>query len=429
MRKGAVRGLIAGALAAVTMIGTGGTSSAVPPPPPNPSDAQLNAGRAAADTKAGLVGQLANRLAAAEARLSDLESDVELKLEQANKAMVDLQAAQDAAAQAEDAAAAARHEADLAADRVAAARRDLDRFVAASYQQGSQVGSVSAYLGAPSPRDLLARQELLTSITGGQLTALERMEQAQVEKANSDAAARAALQDAQQKRNAAAQAQRDADAARVAAEQAQADQAGQTARLTAEKDQAEQELFAAQQQVAGLRGQRQRYQDWLAQKQHEDEAAAYAPGGGGRPVSGPASSSIERVVARAMSQLGVPYVWGGGNAGGPTLGIRDGGVADAYGDYRKVGFDCSGLMIYAFGGVVSLPHYSGYQYTAGRQVPLAQARRGDMLFWGRPGNIHHVALYLGNGMMIEAPQSGLSVRVTRVRYGGDMVPNATRLLG
>ena len=145
------------------------------------------------------------------------------------------------------------------------------------------------------------------------------------------------------------------------------------------------------------------------------------------PVTGSAGSLVERVIARAMAQLGMPYAWGGGNAGGPTLGIRDGGVADYYGDYRKVGFDCSGLMMYAYGGIVSLPHYSGYQYTSGRQVPLSRMRRGDLLFWGS-SDIHHVALYLGNGMMIEAPESGMVVRVTPVRYG-DILPYATRLIG
>ncbi|MGH3433521.1 MAG: NlpC/P60 family protein, partial [Thermocrispum sp.] len=50
-----------------------------------------------------------------------------------------------------------------------------------------------------------------------------------------------------------------------------------------------------------------------------------------------------------------------------------------------------------------------------------------MLFWGN-GGIHHVALYLGNGQMIEAPQSGMHVRVTSVRYG-DILPYATRLIG
>lgn len=67
-----------------------------------------------------------------------------------------------------------------------------------------------------------------------------------------------------------------------------------------------------------------------------------------------------------MSQLGVRYSWGGGNANGPTVGVREGGVADSSGDYYSVGFDCSGLTMYAYAGVgVMLPHFSGYQYTSG----------------------------------------------------------------
>lgn len=433
MRERVVRGLIAGTLAAVAMVGMCGTSAAVPPPPPNPSDAEIDASSAAADANAGQVGQLANRLAAAEARLTNLENEVELNRERANKALVDLQVARDAATEAESAAMAASRQAAAAADRVAATRRDLDGFIAASYRQGSLVGSVSAYLGSTNPQDLLARQELLTSLTGSQFNALDLMEQAQTEQANKDAAARAALLTAQRKRDTATRAESDAEAARVAAEQARAGQAAETAQLTADKNQAESQLFAAQQQVAGLRDQRQRYQDWLGRKQREDDAVAHQVAltnarQRASAASGPASSVIEQVIARAMSQVGMPYAWGGGNTSGPTLGIRDGGVADAFGDYRKIGFDCSGLMMYAFAAVVSLPHYSGYQYTAGRQVPLAQMRRGDLLFWGRASDIHHVALYLGDGMMIEAPESGMSVRVARVRYG-DIMPNAARLVG
>ena len=83
-----------------------------------------------------------------------------------------------------------------------------------------------------------------------------------------------------------------------------------------------------------------------------------------------------------MSQLNKPYAWGGGgDANGPTKGIRDGGVADAHGDYNKIGFDCSGLMIYAFAGIgYDLPHYTGYQYV-GPRAPIAMMQRGDMIFW------------------------------------------------
>ncbi|MDT7671900.1 MAG: peptidoglycan DL-endopeptidase RipA, partial [Pseudonocardiales bacterium] len=72
---------------------------------------------------------------------------------------------------------------------------------------------------------------------------------------------------------------------------------------------------------------------------------------------------------------------------------------------------------------------SGYQYNAGKKVPISQMRPGDMLFWADGGTIHHVALFIGNGKMVEAPYSGGAVRIVPVRYGDGLMPNATRLLG
>ena len=130
------------------------------------------------------------------------------------------------------------------------------------------------------------------------------------------------------------------------------------------------------------------------------------------------SAQIEAVIARAESQIGVPYVWGGGDANGPTTGVNGGSLS---------GFDCSGLVLYAYSAAgISLPHYTGYQYQRGTQVPASEAKRGDLLFWG-PGGSQHVAIYLGDGMMIEAPQTGMNVQITPVRWSG-MTPNAVRLL-
>jgi len=136
---------------------------------------------------------------------------------------------------------------------------------------------------------------------------------------------------------------------------------------------------------------------------------------------------VQSVIYRAMSQLGVRYSWGGGNANGPTVGVRDGGVADSYGDYYSVGFDCSGLTMYAYAGVgVMLPHFSGYQYTSGTQVPTSQMQPGDLIFYGR-GGTEHMSMYIGNGKMIESPESGSVVKISPVRYGG-ITPYVTRLL-
>ncbi|MFI9812092.1 NlpC/P60 family protein [Saccharothrix variisporea] len=412
-----------------------GVAAAVPPPPPNPSDDQISAGRAEADAKAARVGELTGQLTAAEAELQKLTDDVAYKMELANKARVDLETAQDEATKARQAADAARTEADAAGRAVAEARTALDEFAAASYQQGSVVGSLSAYLGASSPEDLLARNQLLKAVGDANLNALDDVEWARSEQANKDAAARAALDVANQKQAAAQQAKRDADAAHQVAALAQQGQAARAAAIEGDKSRVEAELTQALGAVQSLEGQRAQYNEWAEAKRREEEEAARqaalaarpsAPAN--RPVSAPSGGGdVETVIARALSQLGVRYSWGGGNYNGPTVGVRDWGVGDSYGDYYTVGFDCSGLMMYAFAGAgVYLQHYSGYQYNSGRKVPLAQAERGDMLFWG-PGGGTHVALYLGDGMMVEAPYSGSAVRVAPVRYGGIM-PYAVRVL-
>jgi cell wall-associated NlpC family hydrolase len=129
--------------------------------------------------------------------------------------------------------------------------------------------------------------------------------------------------------------------------------------------------------------------------------------------------AIEYVIRRAGSQMGVPYSWGGGSLTGPSRGIDSGS--------GTVGFDCSGLVRYAFAGVgVLLPRFSGDQYNAGRKVPPSQAKRGDVLFWG-PGGGQHEALYLGGGQMIEAQQTGVPVKISPVRTGG-MTPYVTRMI-
>ena len=138
--------------------------------------------------------------------------------------------------------------------------------------------------------------------------------------------------------------------------------------------------------------------------------------GGGIPmVYG--NQAIEYVIKRAQSQIGVPYSWGGGNAAGPSRGIDSGA--------NTVGFDCSGLVLYAFAGAgIKLPHYSGSQYNMGRKIPTAEMRRGDVLFWG-PNGSQHVAIFLGNGQMIEAPYTGSHVKISPVRTSG-MTPFAVR---
>jgi len=133
--------------------------------------------------------------------------------------------------------------------------------------------------------------------------------------------------------------------------------------------------------------------------------------------------------AAALSFLGTPYAWGGGGPAGPTKGVRDGGAADEHGDYAKTGFDCSGLTEYAWAqaGTAIGGDSRTQRTTAGPVHPYLEAQPGDLVFYGTgdTDNIHHVALYLGappntfGAYMVEAPQSGDTVKVSPVRLGGD----------
>ncbi|GAB3290064.1 NlpC/P60 family protein [Parasphingorhabdus pacifica] len=410
---------------------------AVPPRPPNPSDREIEAGRLESQTAAARVGELTNRLAQAESKLAGLTTEVELAMEDANRARVDLQRAERDARAARGTAERAAAEVEDAGKRVERQRKRLDGFAAGSYRQGSSVGSATAYVGSNHPEELLDRAEMLDVLSVSQQKLLDELQRARVQRANRDSRARDAAEEAEAKRATAARARRAAEQARTAAIEAQRTQRQRARGFEAERAQVEAELVAAREQVDGLEGQREEFQRWLNAKREEEQAAAQLAAEQAEQAEAAtetstsqevaSGSSVEVVVQRALAQTGTIYAWGGGNAHGPTQGIRDGGVADAHGDYLKTGFDCSGLMLYAFAGVgVSLDHYSGYQYQSGTRVPVSQRRRGDMLFWRSGGSIHHVALYLGNGRMVEAPYSGARVRVTSVRYGG-LAPYAVRM--
>lgn len=112
----------------------------------------------------------------------------------------------------------------------------------------------------------------------------------------------------------------------------------------------------------------------------------------------PSSSKVETAIAFAKAQLGEPYKWGGA---GPDS------------------WDCSGLTMKAYAAAgIYIPHYGGAQYTSTKHVSMGNIKRGDLLFWsnGSAGSIYHVALYLGGGMMIQAPRTGRNVEIVPLSY-------------
>ncbi|OHV00240.1 NlpC/P60 family peptidoglycan-binding protein RipD [Mycobacterium talmoniae] len=193
-------------------------------------------------------------------------------------------------------------------------------------------------------------------------------------------------------------------------------------------------------------------------------------------VPGSSSQAINSVIQRALSQRGVPYVYGGGNTSGPTSGARQTsatvpgtstfpgttgfpstatapgatlprtgtatlpgtapGTAGVPGtgiapgtatspSSGTVGFDSSGLVQYSFAAAgIKMPRTSGEQCNVGQKVPPAQARPGDLICFG-PGGSQSVAIYLGNGQMIEATEPAVTVSAARTT---NMTPYLTRII-
>ncbi|MFE3557321.1 NlpC/P60 family protein [Streptomyces sp. NPDC059193] len=138
-------------------------------------------------------------------------------------------------------------------------------------------------------------------------------------------------------------------------------------------------------------------------------------------LAGPAVSTA---INRAVSQLGVPYSWGGGDETGPTYGIQHGsGIR---------GFDCSGLMQFAWAPRARLPRVAVDQYEAGDHLPARQSAPGDMVFWARRGAIDHVAMVVANNgthlTIVEAPRTGLNVRIRTLQFDETaLLATATRV--
>ena len=139
--------------------------------------------------------------------------------------------------------------------------------------------------------------------------------------------------------------------------------------------------------------------------------------GGGPPadrVNGPPSAAAQTAIDFAQAQIGLPYEWGGD---GPAAG--------------DVGFDCSGLTQAAYAAAgISLPRTAAEQYAATPRVSAGQPLEpGDLVFYGDATYIHHVGIYIGSGMMIDAPHQGAEVRIEPYLWIGADYYGATRPAG
>jgi len=420
-------------------------------PPPNPTNADIQAAAHSKDKLAGIVGVINGKIAQQKIliqqqanTLQRAEQLVSLRLEQE-------QTAKNKAAAARTKEKKAKGKVTAAAAKVAKAHTDYVNYVQAAYYDDSSTDDgAGSLLTASDPSEVLERSSLITYQAQNKANAVGEMQTAQIVKSNAEAVARRAqiaATTAQTKaENASAAAQQAVAAAQADYRSSQATQNSMQAELSSQ----ETLLNSAQSQLATLNGQRARYNAYQAHQRALARAAAAkrarelaaerarhqssGGGGGGSSYSGgggggsaPAAPSGgswtaakgRKAVNRAMSTLGTIYIWAGGNKWGPTTG----GCTDPVSPCGTMGYDCSGLVLYAWGA--NWAHYAATQYSqAGSYHPSAgNFMPGDLLFWsdnGTQGGIGHVAIYIGNGNVIQAPQSGDVVKITpwqQVEYG------------
>ena len=430
------------------------------------------------DTLSSLVTAVAN----VNQKLVDLGAAIQTQQESVNKAIVDVQTARDNAAAAQLEVEAGQRRVEEANTAIASAQQRFDTFAAATYVNGPS----DSYLTAGDPGEILNAAAAGQTLSVSSQQVITNLQRARTEQVNKESAARLAKQNADQAVADAANSQQTAVSALTEAQQTFKTQQADLERLTAERAAAQANLDEARNWSAptgagpaakpAAAPSANPAGDWDRAPEGVDPATGnwatpwdpFLPAipsafVSGDPIAiintilGIASTSAqatadmgrgflqklgliptptgytnggaiprvygreatEFVIRRGMSQMGVPYSWGGGNAAGPARGIDSGS--------GTVGFDCSGLMLYMFAGVgIKLDHYSGSQYNAGRKIPSSQMRRGDMIFYG-PNASQHVAMYLGDGQMLEAPYTGSVVKVSPVRTSG-MTPYATRLI-
>src|SRR6478735_7606301 len=409
--------------------------TAVADPPPNPSDQQINNANQTKDQLATEVGQLSAQIAVMQSKLDRLNLVAERAEQKLALALERLE-------QAKDAAVKAQAQVKAAQAAITKAQADFVVFAREAYTSGQPQGLAGGLLTASDPNALLQRGDYLRYVANSQLAAIGGLSRATVAKSNADAAARKAVNDQTAATAAAAQAKRDADAAVVAAQ-------AERAQLTQQLADSNAKLDAAKSKLAELNNQRTAYLAWKAEQERIAReralapaaaaaaaraaaiAAAAAQGGpaaaaavtmnpganiaiGASAGGGWSSAAANTAVARAMSTLGIPYAFAGGTFWGPSRGVPV--DFDSRNDGNVIGYDCSGLTLFAWGPYLHMSHYAPTQWGVGAyHPPTDQLLPGDLVFWSEDGTvagIGHVALYIGGGNVIQAPYSGSYVQVT-----------------
>lgn len=398
-----------------------------------PSDEEIARAREAENAAKMSVAQI-------EVELASVKSEAEVALQKAMSAAEELNGARYSLEQATQTARQAQADADKAKADYEAGKQEIASIAQTAYRDGgSSLDSIAPYLSADGLRTVETKQATLNSFSASanvkmqKVAALEQVAnvmndaaiQAQAKQAEATAQVETRTAAAQSAANNASNAQAMTAARRDALVEELARKQNTTVELI---NQREAEL-EAQRQAAAAEAARQAAAAEAARQQAAAEAArrareqqnSYTPapapaasydddddtpssGGGGGGNSDAAAGAI----AWAKSKLGAQYVWAGE---GP-------------------GYDCSGLVTMAYRSQgIYLTHWSQAQYSEGTRVPVSQAQPGDLIFWNWDGgNIDHVAIYLGNNQIIEAPTFGVPVRITSIYGWSAVLPYAVRVV-
>src|SRR3954468_24973931 len=368
------------------------------------SDAQ----KQAATTKARLAATKA-AVASAQSQLTAMASTARSAIDRYNTALLQLRTAQVAADSARLALAAA-------VDDVAQKQAQVNEFARASYMSGGPLGAVAVVLSSGGPSAILDQAALLGAVSQSQAEMLVEFAYAQQRQATMSVAADAAEKKVQRIAD-------EASSARSTAMDAMASQHALIGELTTQQISVAHQLAKQQDKVATLTTEQAAAK---ARAEAAEETAALAAAWDQLQAAGEAmpwatGKQGRRVVRVAKKQIGLPYSWGGGDLNGPTLGAvnEEGNAAGLH----TVGFDCSGLALFAWGKVgFVLDHYTGYQWVEGHHVDVGQMRPGDLVFFATdtsdPMTIHHVGIYVGGDQMIDAPHTGAKVRYDKVFIPG-----------
>jgi cell wall-associated NlpC family hydrolase len=353
------------------------------------------------------VDTIESRLKNADRRLQRLSIEAGKAVEAYNGARYQLH-------QARKATRKATRRADTTHKKVRRYAKALSDAVVSNYENNGSLTSLGILLRNPDPKALLERLYAYKTVTGAIHVDLEDYQSASVVADRAQDRAKAAMEKQDEATEAAQEAKESAEAAMSKAEDAVSTIAAEKKALVRKlarvrnisvevAKQRQQELAEqAAAEAAARQAARERRAEQQAQAE-QDQAQQTDPAPQDNtdpaPDSDPApSSDVDVAVEFAKDQLGEPYVWA---AAGP----------DAW--------DCSGLTMQAWAAAgENLSHYSVAQYDETTPIAFSDIQRGDLLFWsdGDPSSIYHVAMYLGNGMMIHAPQPGENVQIVSMYY-------------